>query len=111
MADSCADGFDIIIDDGSHVSTDQNVSLAYLFRHLKSSGFYVLEDLDCSRVKRNDPKMIDILIEFSNSGKFVSNFVSKDDRIYLENNIFSCEFFCKSDKKPNDYKICFITKK
>jgi tetratricopeptide (TPR) repeat protein len=38
-------GFDIIIDDGSHASHHQQISLAALFKHLKPGGVYVIEDL------------------------------------------------------------------
>ena len=36
---------DIIIDDGGHMMGQQQVSLGYLFRHLKAGGLYVIEDL------------------------------------------------------------------
>ena len=37
--------FDIIIDDGSHASHHQQISLAILFRHLADGGLYIVEDL------------------------------------------------------------------
>lgn len=37
--------FDIIIDDGSHIMHDQQLSFGYLFQHLKHGGFYIIEDL------------------------------------------------------------------
>lgn len=37
--------FDIIIDDGSHASYHQQLSLKTLFPHLASNGLYVIEDL------------------------------------------------------------------
>jgi hypothetical protein len=37
--------FDVIIDDGSHASHHQQVSLAALFRHVADGGLYVIEDL------------------------------------------------------------------
>lgn len=37
--------FDIIIDDGSHEQTDQQVALGVLFYYLKPGGLYVVEDL------------------------------------------------------------------
>lgn len=37
--------FDIIIDDGSHASYHQQLSLKILFPHLASNGLYVIEDL------------------------------------------------------------------
>ncbi len=40
--------FDVIIDDGSHNSHDQNTSFDYLFKNaLKRKGLYVVEDLHC----------------------------------------------------------------
>lgn len=46
IADECApDGFDIVIDDASHIGTLSRASFRNLFsRHLKSSGIYVVED-------------------------------------------------------------------
>lgn len=38
-------GFDIIIDDGSHIWEHQKISFRSLFRFLVSGGFYVIEDL------------------------------------------------------------------
>jgi len=37
--------FDIIIDDGSHASYHQQITLKTLFSHLASEGLYVIEDL------------------------------------------------------------------
>lgn len=38
---------DIIIDDGSHLFYDQQVSLVHLFSKLKSGGLYIIEDFHC----------------------------------------------------------------
>jgi len=41
--------FDLIIDDGSHYSSDIIHSLGFLFdNYLKKGGYYVVEDLQCS---------------------------------------------------------------
>jgi hypothetical protein len=41
-----ADGpFDVIIDDGSHASHHQQISLGVLFPHLAPGGLYIIEDL------------------------------------------------------------------
>jgi len=37
--------FDIIIDDGSHLSLDQYTSFIYLFPYLTKYGFYIIEDI------------------------------------------------------------------
>jgi len=38
--------FDIVIDDGSHASTHQQIALACLFPHVAPGGFYFIEDLN-----------------------------------------------------------------
>jgi len=43
-----AGGFDIVIDDGSHVNKHILKSYEVLFKHLKPGGIYVIEDLACS---------------------------------------------------------------
>ena len=42
------DTFDIIIDDGSHCSSDVISSFRWLYEHLSPGGKYVIEDLHCS---------------------------------------------------------------
>jgi len=37
--------FDYIIDDGSHFQEDQQMSLGLLFPHVKSGGYYIIEDV------------------------------------------------------------------
>ena len=45
-------GMDIIIDDGSHVTSDQINTFLYLFDKLNSGGVYVVEDLQTSYRKK-----------------------------------------------------------
>lgn len=40
--------FDIVIDDGSHINRLTLASQRYLWPHLKSGGYYVLEDMKCT---------------------------------------------------------------
>ena len=47
-SDIAKEGFDIIIDDGSHKWYDQMLSLAYLNQCLRKDGIYILEDLHTS---------------------------------------------------------------
>lgn len=44
---SISSEFDIIIDDGSHLSSDIIKSFSHLFSHLSYDGIYVAEDLHC----------------------------------------------------------------
>ena len=44
--------FDIIIDDGSHISKDLIKSFNFLFEHLSEGGLYMIEDLHYSYYPR-----------------------------------------------------------
>jgi hypothetical protein len=61
------DGFDVIIDDGSHINTDIIVTFIALWPHVKPGGFYAIEDLatgyggDSYFVKPNLPNHMDWL--------------------------------------------------
>jgi hypothetical protein len=46
--DASPEGFDVIIDDGSHVNELTIKSFDLLFKHVKPGGFYIIEDLGCS---------------------------------------------------------------
>lgn len=46
-------GFDIIIDDGSHVNKHIVSTFKFLFKHLKEGGLYVVEDLQTSYWKND----------------------------------------------------------
>ena len=45
--------FDFVIDDGSHVSTDQATTIRALLPYVQSSGFYVIEDTHTSLKERS----------------------------------------------------------
>jgi len=46
---SVAKSFDIIIDDGSHMGRDQQLTLKHLMPFLNPGGIYIIEDLLCNR--------------------------------------------------------------
>ena len=45
------DDFDIIIDDGSHITGHQVITFEYLFKKLNPGGVYVIEDIHTSYLK------------------------------------------------------------
>ena len=94
---------DIIIDDGSHVSRHQQLTLAVLFpRLLKRDGIYIVEDLNWQPPwleGANDVKTIDMLNRYRETGKMQSEYISPEDVAYIESNLASAEVvFSKLDK-------------
>lgn len=108
---------DVIIEDGSHYMHHQQISLAHLFKTLKSGGIYVVEDLHTShpqppfpplgfQLSESDTRTLDMLIEFNETGKMNSIFMTEEEQQYLQDNIASCTIH-----KARESEIAFIIKK
>lgn len=110
--------FDIIIDDGSHDQSDQQLSLGMLFPILSSGGLYIIEDLitgenwwDGRTYNRRKVKPTRNLIqEFEQTGKLPDEFVNKN---MIENSCFLCNYRESSAQlfHPHHPQIAFIGKK
>ena len=88
--------FDIIIDDGSHTSHDQQISLGFLFHYLKNGGYYVIEDMNWQPPeleKKNSIKTKDLLISYQKDKIFDSQYLTYDENDYLSSNIEQCNIF------------------
>lgn len=57
--------FKVIIDDGSHLMRDQQITLGYFFGLVEDGGYYIIEDSHTS----DDRVGYDVLEDFSNSTK------------------------------------------
>lgn len=89
--------FDLIVDDGSHTMHDQQITLCYFINSLKSKGIYILEDLHTSLYveqqessiygNKSQTTTLDMLKNFNENGKFVSNLLSEEECSNLENNV------------------------
>ncbi len=85
--------FDIIIDDASHNLRDILITLPILFKKLKKSGIYIIEDMDQFSTfknlnpsnEKNTPKKI--LEHIRDKKYFESNFLTKEEKSYLINHI------------------------
>lgn len=76
---------DIIIDDGSHQSSHQQVTLACLFPALAEDGIYVIEDLDWQPLEPNETvKTLALLDQFQADGTFPSPFLTAEERAEIE---------------------------
>lgn len=108
---------DIIIDDGSHWMHHQQISLATLFKYLKSGGIYVIEDLFTShppppftpmssQLSSNDTLTQDMLHSFVKTRNMISMFMTPEEMQYLNDNIDQCVL-----ERGRHSEIVFITKK
>lgn len=90
--------FDLIIDDGSHQMHHQQISLSYLFRHLKPGGYYIIEDLPSSYdaswnpsgTQYNTMLMLEMI---HHTGVVLSDHISDDDKLYLQEQIERCDIY------------------
>ena len=82
--------FDIIIDDGSHVSKHIINSFNHLFDHLNQGGIYIVEDLQTSYIPRYGGSRINL----RKRGSSMNFFKSLSDSINYEN--FDKPFFKKN---------------
>ena len=85
------------------------ISLSVLFKHVKSGGIYVIEDLHTCYMNEyvnGDRKTDDLLREFQNTGKIVSDYMTEEEIQYLENNIDKVVM-----ERGNISEIVFIYKK
>lgn len=116
--------FDIILDDGSHKMSHQQISIGVLFKKLKSGGIYIIEDLHTSfdeyreniaygnklfEIEENN-RTTDFINGFKNNKKN-NSYLSEDEYSYLSNNIESVEVFETSRKSENEFSITSIIKK
>jgi cephalosporin hydroxylase len=88
--------FDFILEDGSHTEEHQMISLGHLFQYVKSGGIYILEDASIPGHKacciRNDQTYI-TLSNFIQTQKFVTEYITDDEKKYLEDNIDKIELY------------------
>ena len=102
--------FDIIIDDGGHMMHQQQITLATMFKYLKSGGVFVIEDLHTSGnvdyTRPGDTSTLQMLHDYNNTGTLISNCMTETEIKYLLENIQTINI---EDGKVSP--IAFIIKK
>jgi|694.fasta_scaffold11729_3 hypothetical protein len=103
--------FDFILEDGSHIHNHQMISLAYLFKYVKSGGYYILEDITEEGVhaccQRND-ETIKIIKALQNKDTVSCEFIFPEELDYLNKNISKIEIH---QDIQNAYRTAIIHKK
>lgn len=99
---------DFLVDDGGHKMDQQQISLGFLFPHIKAGGFYIIEDIHTSEFNPG-PKWglyddrsnstLKMLENFQHTGKFASYYMSQEQTDYLNEHVTFCEVWRSSDGK------------
>ncbi len=104
--DASGTDFDIILDDGGHSMEQQQVSMGYLFRHLKRGGYYIIEDVHTS-LSGDDPSKfgaapdgsnttLTMIENFIKTGNIKSSYMTAKEMNYLTANIVYCDLFSRN---------------
>ena len=104
--------FDIIIDDGSHILSDQLKAIDYFFKYLNKDGYYVIEDYRFSEYiphlkDTDDPCVKEIFETLKKNYKKDFKFISRETLENLRRNSSNI-FEYKGNQKISS--IAFIKK-
>lgn len=107
-------GFDLILDDGDHSMEQQQVSLGFLFPHVKPGGYYILEDVHTSimyprfEIDEDRKNTTLLMIEnFVRTGKISSKHMTPAEARYVSDRVQYCNLF----KGEDLFSITWIIKK
>lgn len=78
---------DIVLDDGSHASAHQQISLASLLPYLADDAIYVIEDLEWQPAEIEDgsaPKTLALMRAFQQEGSFPSPVLTAEEQKAIE---------------------------
>lgn len=108
--DTSGGHFNIILDDGGHAMDHQQVSLGHLFEHVEPGGMFILEDIHTSlpefyphpafKVNEQESNTTLMMIElFIRTGDIESEYMTDEEKLYLEQNIERIELHYRTNKK------------
>ena len=103
--------FDIVIEDASHASHHQQITLAALFPFMKSNGLFCIEDLHWQPMDleaKDAPKTRDVI-----RNGYQSPYIRDSEAAFLRANVKSVRFFDSNDKwnKPSTDALVIIEKR
>ena len=97
--------FGVILDDGSHASSHQQISFAKFFESVTPGGLYIIEDLQWQPYPEA-ATTLEVLTKYLDTGKIISPFISAADAQSLEQSISEVRIY-----KPNDAEFAVIRKR
>ena len=97
--------FRLVLDDGSHASSHQQISLATLFPYVEVGGLYIIEDLHWQPYSES-PTTLEMLLDYLSHGEVTSPYISHGEARYLEQHIESVEIL-----RPNDAELAVLRKR
>jgi hypothetical protein len=96
--------FKLVVDDGSHVPSHQQISLATLFPYVEPHGMYIIEDIDWQPYPES-PSTAEVLQRLIDGTGIESPFLTDDEARHLQTTIERVEIL-----KPNDSEFALICK-
>jgi len=100
--------FDLIIDDGSHITSHQQQTLGYLFNnYLTSGGIYVCEDIHTSLWNKyvdTNQTTLDLFEKFNVDKVFKCNLLTNEQNAYLTQHIQSILIYKRTVNAYKCYK-------
>jgi hypothetical protein len=106
--------YDVIIDDGSHASHHQQISLGYLFKFVKPGGLYIIEDMRWQPPKlepSDATKTLTVLENLKFHHRADSSYFLPEERQYLEDHVASLTFYDSLTKTAFTDALAVLVKK
>jgi hypothetical protein len=121
-------GVDIIIDDGGHYMNQQQISFGFLFKYVKSGGYYFIEDLHTSYWPYNgfasvygdipidtnadrSNSTLNMIRKYIDTKKIRSDFMTPDEISYLNQHIEDCKLHDTTVNRYGPNHLVVFTKK
>lgn len=106
-------GFDIIIDDGSHILSDQLKALNFFYKNLSRGGFYIIEDYKFPNYYKHlndvdDLTISEVISNIQNKKTFNSTIINKEVVEYI---LISIKDIFEYKGRSSESDIVFFEKK
>jgi hypothetical protein len=106
--------YDVVIDDGSHASHHQQISLGYLFKFVRPGGYYFIEDLAWQPPELEPPgapKTLKVLEHLKFFGKVESPYFLEEEKQYLTDHVEKIVFYDSMFRAAHVDALAVLVKK